>query len=91
MPADTTRFFLTYRGVRLPLALSEELEPASARHRGTFFRASYDADDQLVRVEKVVYGEVELEHVYDYDATGHLRQATITTPDDEPKVLSFDP
>jgi hypothetical protein len=88
---EATRYFLTYRGVRLPLALSEELEPAAARHRGTYFRAYYDANGRIVRCDKLVYGEVELEHVYEYDASGRLRQATVTTAGDEPQVLSFPP
>jgi len=89
-PSETTRYFHTYRGVSLPLTLTEELEPAALGNRGTFFRASYDAGGRMVRCEKVVYGEVELEHVYEYDALGRLRRATVTAAGDEPRVLAFE-
>ncbi|HEY6880051.1 MAG TPA: DUF6156 family protein [Polyangiales bacterium] len=88
-PVETTRYFLTYRGIRLPLALCEELEPSSARHRGTYYRGHYDADGRMVRCEKLVYGEVELLHEYAYDGSGRLCQATVTTAGDEPQTLTF--
>jgi hypothetical protein len=95
MPTNTTspertRYFLTYRGVGLPLALSGELEVAALEHRGTYFRAYYDTRDRLVRCEKLVYGEVELEHVYSYDTAGRLQQARVTFAGEEPQILSFE-
>lgn len=87
--AERTRYFLTYRGVGLPLRLAEELDAAGVEHRGTFYRASYDAAERLVRCEKIVYGEVELEHVYEYDAQGTLLQAKISSAGDEPQIISF--
>ena len=89
MPGDTVRYFLSYRGVRLPLALADELEPAALQHRGTYFRAHYDAAGLLIRCEKLVYGEVELEHVYEYDPRGQLTVATVTAAGDEPRTLTF--
>lgn len=94
MPSDQrerTRYFLTYRGVGLPLRLAEELDAAGVEHRGTFFRARYDAQDRLVCCEKVVYGEVELEHLYEYDPEGTLLQAKLTLAGEEPQTLSFAP
>jgi len=84
------RYFLTYHGVSLPLALSGELDPASVVHRGTYYRAQYDARGRMICCEKFVYGEVELEHVYEYDTTGRLLQARVTTTGEEPQFISFE-
>lgn len=86
---ETTRYFLTYRGIGLPLSLGEEVDAAAVQHRGTYFRAHYDARNRMVRCEKLVYGEVELEHVYEYDLEGRLTRATLTAAGDDPQVLSF--
>lgn len=86
---ETLRYFLTYRGVSLPLTLSGELDEAAIGNRGTFFRAYYDARGRLVRVEKVVYGEIELEHIYEYDNAGRLAQARITLAGEETQCISF--
>ncbi len=40
-------------------------------------------------VEKLVYGEVELRHDYDYNTQGQLRQAHIRMLDEEPTTMSF--
>ncbi|WP_205833036.1 DUF6156 family protein [Azohydromonas caseinilytica] len=86
----TMRCFLTYSGVKLPLQLSQELHPASLRHRNTYFRAEYDAQGRMRRCDKIVYGEVEMRHDYAYDAAGALREAVITSAhEDEPQVLVF--
>lgn len=95
-PADggheTRRYFLTYRGVKLPLQMAEELAPEALRNRNTYFEVAYDDAGRMVRVEKRVYGEVELRHDYVHDADGRLVQATITGPDDdEPQVLQMGP
>ncbi len=87
--ATTTRYFLTYRGVSLPLTLAEEVDRAGIGHRGTYFHATYDEHGRLVRCEKRVYGGVELLHEYIYDDGGKLTQATVTMPDEEPQVISF--
>jgi hypothetical protein len=42
----------------------------------------------LVCCQKIVYGEVESEHVYSYHANGALKLAQITE-DDEMRELSF--
>jgi hypothetical protein len=43
-----------------------------------------------LRFQKIVYGDVELTHAYDYDAAGQLRRAEILMLDEEPTVLTFD-
>jgi hypothetical protein len=58
------RYFLTYSGVRLPLKLMQPLEPNELDNRNTYFRASYDPEGRITAIEKLVYGEVELSHVY---------------------------
>jgi len=88
-PAFSLRYFLTYRGVSLPLRLVEELDAQALRHRNTYFRAAYDGDGRVCWLEKLVYGEVEMRHDYRYDDThgGVLREATITVGDEPPQVL----
>jgi hypothetical protein len=86
---ETTRYFLTYRSVALPLALAEEVDPASIGHRGTYFQARYDRRGLMVRCEKRVYGDLEFVHEYEYDLAGKLTRATVTAAGDDPRVLSF--
>jgi hypothetical protein len=84
------RCFLTYSGVKLPLQLSQELDAASLRHRNTYFRAEYDAQGRMRRCDKMVYGEVEMRHDYGYDDAGVLREAIITSADeDEQQIMTF--
>lgn len=88
--APTIRHFVTYSGVKLPLRLVNELQPSDTAHRNTFFRGVFDDQDRPLRIEKVVYGEIELCHVYRYDDRGTLRQAQITDADGEVTDLAFD-
>ena len=85
----TRRYFLTYRGVTLPLCLSEELEPSAMLNRNTYFQAEYDPAGRMLWLEKMVYGEVELRHDYDWASDGTLQRATISAPDEEPQVREF--
>jgi hypothetical protein len=41
----------------------------------------------LLGLQKVVYGDVELEHQYSYDDGGNLRQAEITDVDEETSII----
>lgn len=84
----TSRLFVTYSGVKLPLKLSGELDDTS--HRNTWFRGWYDADGRTTAVEKFVYGEIEMSHRYAYHAGGALARAEITDADGETRVLRFD-
>ena len=85
------RYFLTYRSTWLPLQLTEELPAGALRHRNTYFRARYDALDRLILCEKLVYGEVEMRHCYEYDAAGRLCRAVITVGDEEPQTPHLEP
>ncbi|MBX3605736.1 MAG: hypothetical protein KF788_10700 [Piscinibacter sp.] len=77
------RYFLTYRGVRLPLALAEELAPDALRHRNTYFRAEFDPAGRVCWLEKLVYGEVEMRHDYEWSTDGRLVAATLRDAEGE--------
>jgi hypothetical protein len=84
------RYFVTYSGIKLPFNLCEELEEAALSNRNTFFRAWYDAQDRITGFQKIVYGEVELEHSYMYGENNTLIMAEITNSDEEITVMHFD-
>ncbi|MCI4679242.1 DUF6156 family protein [Rhodoblastus acidophilus] len=86
---NNCRYFLATSGVKLPMKLVNEIEPDALSNRNTFFRAYYDASGLLLRFEKMVYGDVELSHRYEYDAAGALRRAEIVMLDEEPTILEF--
>lgn len=82
------RYFLTYSGVKLPLRLIGPMEPADIEHRNTYIRAEFDDEHRLIGVEKLVYGDVELVHRYEYGADGALKTARITMAG-ETTVMTF--
>jgi hypothetical protein len=84
----THRYFVSYSGIKLPLKLVNEITEQGLHNRNTYFCGYFDADDKLVRCQKIVYGEVESEHVYSYDNNGVLKRAEITE-DDETRELNF--
>lgn len=85
------RHFTTYSGVKLPLKLASPLDEADMGHRNTFYRGYFDDKDNLLCCQKVVYGEVDLEHRYDYYDSGVLKRAEIIEAgDDEAMVIEFD-
>lgn len=84
------RHFVSYSGVKLPLKLVNELSDADLHNRNTFFRGYFDTEDKLLLCQKVVYGEVESEHRYEYGENGALKSAVITE-DDEVRELLFCP
>jgi ABC-type tungstate transport system permease subunit len=86
---EASRFFLATNGIKLPLQLVSEIEAAALTNRNTYIRAFYDDAGRLLRFEKMVYGEIELTHIYQYDAEGVLRRAEIAMVDEEPTVLEF--
>jgi len=88
MPEAECRYFVTYSGVKLPLKLVNPLQAAELCNRNTYFRAEYDDQDRLIAVEKIVYGEVELAHRYDYHANGALKAAHVTM-DGDTTVMDF--
>lgn len=84
------RYFVSYSGVKLPLNLVNELQDSDRDNRNTFFRGFYDGEQRLICCEKLVYGERELLHVYNYHDNGKLQKAQITDADGEITVLNFD-
>ncbi len=84
------RYYVSYSGVKLPLKLVNPLAEADIANRNTYFRAWFDQTGRMVRCEKIVYGEVELQHRYEYHGNGILKQAEITEADEDPRVMRFD-
>jgi hypothetical protein len=84
------RHFVAYSGVKLPLKLVNPLEDSDMRNRNTFFRGYYGACGHLVVCQKIVYGEIELEHRYEYHSNGMLKLAVIHVPEEADRILRFD-
>jgi hypothetical protein len=84
-----SRYFVSYSGVRLPFKLINAIPAESLTHRNTFIRAYFDANGLLTGFDKLVYGEVELAHRYEYHENGVLRRAEIAMSGEESVVLSF--
>jgi hypothetical protein len=84
----TRRYFVTYSGVKLPLKLVNEISEESLQNRNTYYCGHFDADDKIVCCQKIVYDEVESEHLYSYHDNGALKLAEITE-EDETRELSF--
>lgn len=82
------RYFVSYSGIKLPLKLVNEITEASLNNRNTYYRGYFDAQDRMLLCRKVVYGEVESEHQYQYDDNGVLKHAQITE-DDEVREICF--
>lgn len=87
--ATARRYFLSYRGVKLPLQLLEELPESALSNRNTWFCAYYDAQGRICGIDKLVYGEVEMRHRYEYRDDGALNLASITVGDDDPRFIHF--
>ncbi len=84
------RYFVSYTGVKLPFKLVNPIPADGLAHRNTFIRAYYDGTGALSGFDKVVYGEVELSHRYEYRDDGALKRAEIVMVDEEPANLIFD-
>ncbi|CAN5374748.1 hypothetical protein BH10PSE10_BH10PSE10_02180 [soil metagenome] len=84
------RFFVSYSGVKLPFNLVNAIAAEALSNRNTFIRAYFDGAGILSGFDKVVYGEVELSHRYEYHGNGLLKRAEITMLDEDPATLSFD-
>ena len=84
------RFFVSYSGVKLPFNLVNAIPAEGLSNRNTFIRAYFDQAGMLGGFDKVVYGEVELSHRYEYHGNGQLRRAEIIMLDEEPAALNFD-
>lgn len=90
MNNSTTRYFSTYSGVKLPFKLTGKLEESAIANRNTYFKGAFDAKGRLLGFQKVVYGEIEMEHRYEYHPNGALKQAEIINIEDETNLLQFD-
>ncbi len=86
----TSRFFVTYTGVRLPFRLVNELEASEVENRNTFFRGYFDEQARITGFDKLAYGDIELQHRYTYHDNGKLSTAEITDIDGETTMLVFD-
>jgi hypothetical protein len=86
---ESSRFFVTYTGVKLPFKLVNELQASEVENRNTFFRGYYDEHDRLTGFDKLAYSEIELMHRYEYYDNGSLKLAEITDIDGEVTVLSY--
>jgi hypothetical protein len=86
----TCRHFISYSGVKLPLKLVSPLDEADMGNRNTFYRGYFDDNERLLMCQKVAYGEVDLEHRYDYYDSGVLRRAEIIEAGDDAVVIEFD-
>jgi len=82
------RYFVSYSGVKLPLKLVNEITGDSLNNRNTYYRSRFDDQDRMLLCQKVVYGEVESEHQYQYYDDGVLKHARITE-DDEVREIHF--
>ena len=92
MKIDTPvcRYYTSYTGVQLPLKLVNELGNADLDRRITYFKGHYDQHQRLTMIEKMVYGEVEFTHRYEYSDDNTLRKAVVVEFDEEPRALVFD-
>jgi hypothetical protein len=86
----TTRYFVTYTGIKLPFKLVNELQEEAVQNRNTYFVGHFDAQDRLTGFDKLAYGEIELKHRYSYHPNGKLSAAEITDIDGEVTMLLFD-
>ncbi len=82
------RYFVSYSGIKLPLKLVNEITEDSLNNRNTYYRSRFDAQDRMLLCQKIVYGEVESEHQYQYYDNGVLKSAQITE-DDEVREIYF--
>jgi Family of unknown function (DUF6156) len=83
------RYFVSYSGVKLPLKLVNEISSEGLHNRNTYYRGYFNEQDKMLYCQKIVYGEIESEHVYTYYENGVLQQAKISE-DDEVRHLYFD-
>jgi hypothetical protein len=86
---ESIRYFVSYTGIKPPVRLVNPLELADLSNRNTYIVAVFDGQDRLTSFEKMVYGEVEISHKYEYDGEGVLRRAEIFM-DEETTELHFD-
>jgi hypothetical protein len=59
-------------------------------NRITYFAGYYDEKGRLKMLEKVVYGEIEFSHHYEYNQDDRLEKAVMIEDDEIPRTLIFD-
>ncbi len=84
------RYFVSYSGVKLPLKLVNAIAADALSNRNTFIRAHFDKAGLLRGFDKLVYGEVEFAHRYEYHHGSALSRDDITRLDEDAVVLLFD-
>ena len=84
------RYFISYTGVTLPLKLVNEIANEGLQNRITYFKGYYDERDRLIKLEKIVYGEIEFVHNYEYSNSDVLEKAILMEDDEDPRTLVFD-
>jgi hypothetical protein len=84
------RHYVSYSGIKLPLKLVTPLDEQELDNRNTYFRGYFNEQSRIVACQKVVYGEIEFEHLYEYHPNGALKAAVISLPDEEPRMMHFD-
>jgi hypothetical protein len=87
---EIVRYFVAYTGIKLPFKLVNELQPGEVENRNTYFKGYFDTQDRFAGFDKLVYGEIELMHRYEYHENGRLSVAEITDLDGEVTMLAFD-
>ncbi|HZM08342.1 MAG TPA: DUF6156 family protein [Methylocella sp.] len=87
---ETPRFFVSYTGIKVPFNLVNPIAAEALTNRNTYIRAYFNEAGALTCFEKIVYGEVELTHRYEYYDNGSLKRAEISMPEEEPLFLCFD-
>ena len=75
--------------MNLPFKLKSELDVSAIENRNTFFKGYFDTAGRMTGFQKIVYGEVEMEHHYFFDETGTLKTAKITNADGENTLIQF--
>lgn len=86
----SVRFFTSYAGIKLPLKLVNELDDDSLDRRITYFKAYYDENGRYIKLEKIVYSEIEFTHDYEYHPDGSLSKVVMIEGDENPRILVFD-
>jgi Family of unknown function (DUF6156) len=89
-PVFECRYFVSYSGVTLPLRLVSPIDADALSNRNTFIRAFFAENGAMTGFDKLVYGEVELAHRYEYFPDGALSRAVISMLGEDDVVLSFD-
>ena len=88
--SENYRHFVAYSGIKLPFKFVNEITDENLNLRNTYFKAYYDDSGRVVHCQKIVYGEVEFEHKYEYFHTGILKRAEIIESEsDDVRVIEY--